>query len=920
MIGGAVHGSGGAGLGRHNSAPQEADDARPGASRGLMASGIEDQTAEITAMARASGHKAPVRHVYASPPPGAGWGEKEWGEYWTLYERAMGLEKSPFSEAIHDKPGEHGREAHRHRVYLATTERGTLVRIGHDYARQEAVSRIMEFRTGQPFVKGAHNIRAMAIAEQLGFPEVAQAMRDHGLNQGQRARADTTPMERAQQERTKVTKADVARLTAQAWQASDNGQAFSHALRDAGLILAMGDKSPIVIDQTGNSHSVSRMLAMWARSQDEPSPKAQDVAARLAGIELPSLDDARAQDAQAPVEVAPNPMPVPVPPGGGQPAPIPVVVEVPTSQDMTPVTMATPSKNDDQQIPAAASAKGPSSKSGGGGGRGASSPSEPQASPLPSLDVGNGPGEPPGHNATPEQRAQFAAKLAAYEEKKTKAWQAWLRAWDAQNKPKSKGTTAGGGDVGIDEKGIREAATALVRSIENAVERGVAVRTFEAAWTAFRGDNTQGCRPEEPSRDSSAPERSQGGPGDGHSRRDEPAQGRSRPSGDAGNLERAGDGSPEPTRDERADFRTPTKLEAALTHARIDASISIADPSALRAEMRGPCSLAGLEGRERKNRLNELNSELHAEFRASQRQDFSEAVARERMRSHPLAVAIRGGGRHLHPDERARAWTDIEAAKQALVVRLKEAQKANSKAAFRQFVEFRSHTDARAAAVWEEMKIVMARNAKIAAELARADEKIAVLRASEPKGEMDPDKAARAAKTALYEPLREAQSQLNDARSEFEKTPPPKGWRWWNPAAHTRYAAAKTAVEMAHARVSATTPHYLDIDRVEGQARNGAVLLSREHGRWMEGPGKDLRTLEHGVQRIRDALENRDFRVRDSILTGGLEAALDLLRKRDADEQRKREIEEARAAKHGNIYGFPDRQNNVPGMPAPRMG
>ncbi|MBT9166190.1 MAG: hypothetical protein DDT25_00869 [Chloroflexi bacterium] len=47
MIGGAVHGSGGAGLGTHNSAPQEADDARPGMSRGLMAQGIQDQTAEL---------------------------------------------------------------------------------------------------------------------------------------------------------------------------------------------------------------------------------------------------------------------------------------------------------------------------------------------------------------------------------------------------------------------------------------------------------------------------------------------------------------------------------------------------------------------------------------------------------------------------------------------------------------------------------------------------------------------------------------------------------------------------------------------------------------------------------------------------------------------------------------------------------
>lgn len=185
MIGGAVHGAGGIALERHNAAPQEADDARPGTSRGLMSEGIAGQTAELTEMARASGQKGAIRHAYASPPPGADWGEEEWEEYWSLYEKAMGLKTCPFSEAIHDKPGPDGRPPHRHRVYLALTERGTLVRLGHDYARQEAVSRIMEVRTGQSLTKGAHNIRAIRTIERLGFPEVVAAMRDAGLMDGQ---------------------------------------------------------------------------------------------------------------------------------------------------------------------------------------------------------------------------------------------------------------------------------------------------------------------------------------------------------------------------------------------------------------------------------------------------------------------------------------------------------------------------------------------------------------------------------------------------------------------------------------------------------------------------------------------------------------------------------------------------------------
>ena len=81
MMGGAVHGGGGAALGRHNSARQEVGEARPGSSRGLMSEGIAEQTRELTEEARATGHKAPLRHAWASPPPGAEWSDKEWDSY-----------------------------------------------------------------------------------------------------------------------------------------------------------------------------------------------------------------------------------------------------------------------------------------------------------------------------------------------------------------------------------------------------------------------------------------------------------------------------------------------------------------------------------------------------------------------------------------------------------------------------------------------------------------------------------------------------------------------------------------------------------------------------------------------------------------------------------------------------------------------
>jgi hypothetical protein len=172
----------------------------------------------------------------------------------------------------------------------------------------------------------------------------------------------------------------------------------------------------------------------------------------------------------------------------------------------------------------------------------------------------------------------------------------------------------------------------------------------------------------------------------------------------------------------------------------------------------------------------------------------------------------------------------------------------------------------------------------------------------------------------LFEPLREAQEKLKSAQRAFEETPKPTGLRWFNPWAHAAHKLAKSALEVAHAGVEAAKPHYIDIDTAEGKARNTAIITSRAHAAWDAGPGRELRSLEHGVKRIRDALEAKDYTTRETLLNGGLEAALELIRKREAEEQRRKEIEAARAAKRGNVYGFPDRGNQAGmEMPAPRM-
>ena len=465
MIGGAVTGGGGPALGRHLVNPDHNDDVRMGASHGLMADTVDGQVAELTDMAEASGHKHPLRHVHASPPPGTSWNRDQWEAYWALYERAMGLEGCAFSEAIHDKPGTDGRPPHRHRVYLALTERGTLVRIGNDYARQEAVSRIVEADTGAAFVKGAHNIRAATIARQLGRDDVANAMKAAGLLDGIRARADLMPGARAQQERTGIMQAAVAAAALAAWRQSDTGPALLHALAAHGLHLAVGDKPgvAVVLDGSGGAHSLARLLAQATKSEGGTRLPAADVAARLDGMALPTV--AQAHQAMAP----------PLPPDKGPPSPdapkLPGGGQVrPGAADITHAYIQA-SHGGDAPAPTAA-----------------------QVAPGAALeDAGPGPGEPPGPGAHPDELARYTAALAAYQDRKASAWVRWL----AQQAAGPQAASGGGGHAGhaeITQGRHGRAAEQAYGWIRAAQESGSATRPAAGAapGTSEDGDDHAG--------------------------------------------------------------------------------------------------------------------------------------------------------------------------------------------------------------------------------------------------------------------------------------------------------------------------------------------------------------------------------------------------------------------------------------------
>jgi hypothetical protein len=523
MIQGITTGAGGGALGRHLADTKELnEDTRLGGSRGLLADTIKAQIRELSQLASASRSKSPIAHFHADPDPRVPWNNEQWNSHWARVEQEFGLRDQPFSEAIHLKDG----REHRHRAYsLFDARTGNTIRLDHFKCRNEKLSRLAEFENGHAFVKGKHN-RAVAFAlERDGRADVATAIRNAGLTDGPPAMSPLTPEQRHQQDRTGIQKADVAMATANAWQSSDGPQAFIAAMSDAGMRVATGDKTVLVVDQSGNSHSLTRMLSMAARANGERAPRAAEISQRMEGIELPDLSTARAEirtaaQANAPTALAPTqwaqPEVTPSPPtGGGQPNPV---------DGGVPKVDAVPGASLSQDA-------NPGMSIAGGGGA-----SAPATDPVGAMldEVGPGPGEPPGYGASPDQLAKYRAALAAYDERKARAWEKFIQSWTSTQKKTSGGNhgnmaMADGVLSAEQAKASREAIDRFFEAIGQGTVRAADRSTFELTFRSIIGDHAgRGYGPES-STECPAPERPGGSageqPGGGHAPEDDGTHG-----------------------------------------------------------------------------------------------------------------------------------------------------------------------------------------------------------------------------------------------------------------------------------------------------------------------------------------------------------------------------------------------------------
>lgn len=266
MIGGATRGKGGSSLWRHLRDDKKQNDATfAGASRGLVQQGITDQIKELTSIGRYASHSKPLYHVHADPAKD--WTAQEWEAYWQDYEKEFSLTKQPFSESIHVK---HGRE-HRHRVYSLLLPSGSCLRMDHDHARREKINRLAELRTGEAITPGAHNRAVIKALEAEGKTVQAQRLRDAGLWDIQKPKARLKPQERAQQERTHIDKAGLARLVLTGCK-KYKPELLMAKLAQFNCRICMGEKGPVVIDQSGNVHAFNRLVNLGSKASGHKRP------------------------------------------------------------------------------------------------------------------------------------------------------------------------------------------------------------------------------------------------------------------------------------------------------------------------------------------------------------------------------------------------------------------------------------------------------------------------------------------------------------------------------------------------------------------------------------------------------------------------------------------------------------------------
>lgn len=202
----------------------------------------------------------PFYHCWLRLDEGETLTAEQWQKSFEAVERRLHLEDQARVVVEHQLQG----ERHYHVVWsLVDRERGQMIEIPFDGMRRAEVARKLE--------------------QEFGLRKLAPA---HEPEQERLRREEWQQAERTQRDVAEVR--DVKATIREAWQRSDSGAAFSAALEEKNLMLAIGDsaRQPFgVVDEHGQFYVLTRTL----------DAKAKEVRGKLADLDreqIPSVEQA----------------------------------------------------------------------------------------------------------------------------------------------------------------------------------------------------------------------------------------------------------------------------------------------------------------------------------------------------------------------------------------------------------------------------------------------------------------------------------------------------------------------------------------------------------------------------------------------------------------------------------------------------
>jgi hypothetical protein len=266
--------------------------------------------------------------------------------------------------------------------------RGRVLDWKQSFARHEKIARIAEARLGHEIVAGRFNASVSHALQVEGQHDLATKMAEvAGLPLPNSA---YTTVQHQQAGRKGIDLPADKLIIKSAWEQSDGVQAFRSALAEQGIDIRAGDKKGVwVAERDGELvGAIHRLVGV----------KAVEVDARM----LIAPDLASTTPTESPVVAISE-----VVPSAERP-------ETPTTARISTIEPVGELRETSRPTEALAVRGGGSS--GGGGGQTAET--SPPAGTSADHEAIDGPGEPPGANATPEEQARYRKRLYEYEQKK----------------------------------------------------------------------------------------------------------------------------------------------------------------------------------------------------------------------------------------------------------------------------------------------------------------------------------------------------------------------------------------------------------------------------------------------------------------------------------------------------------------------